>query len=85
MADGTAANICAMVFGNMGDDCATGVAFTRNPGTGDDQMFGEAGNDIIRGNALIELLVIAIVCGLSMRAAPHQKISAYRRAKRRIT
>ena len=34
MANGTAANVVAMVFGNMGDDCATGVAFTRNPGDG---------------------------------------------------
>jgi pyruvate,orthophosphate dikinase len=32
---GTAVNIQSMVFGNMGDDCATGVAFTRNPSTGD--------------------------------------------------
>ena len=31
---GTAVNVQAMVFGNMGDDCATGVAFTRNPSTG---------------------------------------------------
>jgi pyruvate,orthophosphate dikinase len=30
-----------MVFGNMGDDCATGVGFTRNPGTGENEMFGE--------------------------------------------
>src|SRR5438067_688520 len=38
---GTAANICAMVFGNMGDDCATGVAFTRDPATGEKQFYGE--------------------------------------------
>ena len=41
MANGTAVNICTMVFGNKGDDCATGVGFTRNPGTGDKEMFGE--------------------------------------------
>jgi pyruvate,orthophosphate dikinase len=41
MANGTAVNICTMVFGNKGNDCATGVGFTRNPGTGDDEMFGE--------------------------------------------
>src|SRR5258706_9004372 len=38
---GTAVNIQAMVFGNMGDDCATGVAFTRNPSTGDNEFYGE--------------------------------------------
>ena len=35
---GTAVNVQAMVFGNMGDDCATGVAFTRNPSTGDNNF-----------------------------------------------
>jgi pyruvate,orthophosphate dikinase len=34
MANGTAVNVVAMVFGNMGDDSGTGVAFTRSPGTG---------------------------------------------------
>ena len=38
---GTAVNIQAMVFGNMGDDCATGVCFTRNPSTGDNSYYGE--------------------------------------------
>ena len=38
---GTAVNVQAMVFGNMGDDCATGVAFTRNPSTGDNEFYGE--------------------------------------------
>ncbi len=54
MANGTAVNICTMVFGNMGDDCATGVGFTRNPGTGDKEMFGEyltnaQGEDVVAG------------------------------------
>jgi pyruvate,orthophosphate dikinase len=54
MANGTAVNICTMVFGNMGDDCATGVGFTRNPGTGDTEMFGEyltnaQGEDVVAG------------------------------------
>jgi pyruvate,orthophosphate dikinase len=54
MANGTAVNICTMVFGNMGDDCATGVGFTRNPGTGEDEMFGEyltnaQGEDVVAG------------------------------------
>ena len=38
---GTAVNVQAMVFGNMGDDSATGVAFTRNPATGENQFYGE--------------------------------------------
>jgi pyruvate,orthophosphate dikinase len=51
---GTAANICAMVFGNMGDDCATGVAFTRDPATGDKVFYGEylvnaQGEDVVAG------------------------------------
>jgi pyruvate,orthophosphate dikinase len=54
MANGTAVNVQAMVFGNMGDDCATGVGFTRNPGTGDNEMFGEyltnaQGEDVVAG------------------------------------
>ena len=54
MANGTAVNIVAMVFGNMGDDCATGVGFTRNPGTGENEMFGEyltnaQGEDVVAG------------------------------------
>jgi pyruvate,orthophosphate dikinase len=51
---GTAANIQAMVFGNMGDDSATGVAFTRNPSTGEDIFYGEylvnaQGEDVVAG------------------------------------
>jgi pyruvate,orthophosphate dikinase len=51
---GTAANICAMVFGNMGDDCATGVAFTRDPATGEKVFYGEylvnaQGEDVVAG------------------------------------
>src|SRR6201998_4277053 len=38
---GTAVNVQAMVFGNMGPDCATGVAFTRNPSTGENEFYGE--------------------------------------------
>ena len=60
---GTAVNVQAMVFGNMGDDCATGVAFTRNPGTGENAFYGEwlvnaQGEDVVAGirtpNALNE-------------------------------
>ena len=51
---GTAVNIQTMVFGNMGDDCATGVAFTRNPSTGKKEIFGEylinaQGEDVVAG------------------------------------
>lgn len=54
MASGTAVNIVTMVFGNMGDDCATGVGFTRNPGTGVNEMYGEylvnaQGEDVVAG------------------------------------
>ena len=38
---GTAVNVQAMVFGNMGNDCCTGVAFTRNPSTGESEVYGE--------------------------------------------
>jgi len=51
---GTAVNIQAMVFGNMGNDCSTGVAFTRNPSTGKKELFGEylinaQGEDVVAG------------------------------------
>ncbi|MFH1789402.1 MAG: pyruvate, phosphate dikinase [Candidatus Altiarchaeota archaeon] len=51
---GTAVNCQAMVFGNMGDDCGTGVGFTRNPATGDKEHYGEwlinaQGEDVVAG------------------------------------
>ena len=51
---GTAVNVQAMVFGNMGADCATGVAFTRNPSTGANEFYGEylvnaQGEDVVAG------------------------------------
>lgn len=51
---GTAVNIQQMVFGNMGDDCGTGVAFSRNPSTGENKVFGEflmnaQGEDVVAG------------------------------------
>ncbi|MCJ7777143.1 MAG: pyruvate, phosphate dikinase, partial [Sedimentisphaerales bacterium] len=51
---GTAVNVQAMVFGNMGNDSATGVAFTRNPATGDNHFYGEwlinaQGEDVVAG------------------------------------
>ena len=52
---GTAVNVQSMVFGNMGDDCGTGVAFTRNPSTGENSFFGEylinaQGEDVVAGS-----------------------------------
>ena len=54
MANGTAVSIVAMVFGNMGNDSATGVGFTRNPGTGENVIYGEylvnaQGEDVVAG------------------------------------
>ena len=54
MANGTAVNVVTMVFGNRGDDSATGVAFTRNPATGENKLFGEylvnaQGEDVVAG------------------------------------
>jgi len=54
MANGTAVNIVAMVFGNMGADSATGVGFTRNPETGENAIYGEyltnaQGEDVVAG------------------------------------
>ncbi len=51
---GTAVNVQSMVFGNLGDDCGTGVAFTRNPATGEKKLFGEflinaQGEDVVAG------------------------------------
>jgi pyruvate,orthophosphate dikinase len=51
---GTAVNVQQMVFGNMGDDCGTGVAFSRNPATGENKLFGEIlvnaqGEDVVAG------------------------------------
>ena len=51
---GTAVNVRSMAFGNMGDDCGTGVAFTRNPATGEKKLMGEfltnaQGEDVVAG------------------------------------
>jgi pyruvate,orthophosphate dikinase len=51
---GTAVNVQSMVFGNMGNDCGTGVAFTRNPSTGENKLYGEylinaQGEDVVAG------------------------------------
>ncbi len=61
---GTAVNVQAMVFGNMGDDCATGVCFTRNPATGENAYYGEflpnaQGEDVVAGIRTPQPLTIA--------------------------
>ncbi|MBL8706060.1 MAG: pyruvate, phosphate dikinase, partial [Rhodospirillales bacterium] len=61
---GTAVNVQAMVFGNMGQDCATGVAFTRNPSTGENVFYGEylvnaQGEDVVAGIRTPQQITIA--------------------------
>jgi len=61
---GTAVNVQAMVFGNMREDCATGVAFTRNPSTGANEFYGEylvnaQGEDVVAGIRTPQHLTIA--------------------------
>ncbi len=61
---GTAVNVQAMVFGNMGEDCATGVAFTRDPSTGENLFYGEflinaQGEDVVAGIRTPQQLTIA--------------------------
>ena len=61
---GTAVNIQAMVFGNMGEDCATGVCFSRNPATGENHFYGEylinaQGEDVVAGIRTPQPLTIA--------------------------
>ncbi len=63
-AGGTAVNVQSMVFGNLGDDCATGVAFTRDPSNGDRRFFGEylvnaQGEDVVAGIRTPEPINIA--------------------------
>src|SRR5213076_546107 len=60
----TAVNVQAMVFGNMGEDCATVVAFTRNPSTGANEFYGEylvnaQGEDVVAGIRTPQHLTIA--------------------------
>jgi pyruvate,orthophosphate dikinase len=61
---GTAVNVQSMVFGNMGDDCATGVAFTRDPSTGEKIFYGEylvnaQGEDVVAGIRTPQSLTVA--------------------------
>jgi phosphoenolpyruvate synthase/pyruvate phosphate dikinase len=68
---GTAVNVQAMVFGNMGDDCATGVAFTRDPSTGERRFFGEylqnaQGEDVVAG--------IRTPCPINKESMTHENL-----------
>ena len=61
---GTAVNVQAMVFGNMGNDCATGVAFTRDPSTGENIFYGEylinaQGEDVVAGIRTPQYLTVS--------------------------
>jgi len=61
---GTAVNVQSMVFGNMGSDCSTGVCFTRNPSTGENEFYGEflvnaQGEDVVAGIRTPQQLTIA--------------------------
>ena len=61
---GTAVSVQSMVFGNMGDDCSTGVCFSRNPSTGDNRFYGEflvnaQGEDVVAGIRTPQPLTIA--------------------------
>ena len=65
---GTAVTVQAMVFGNAGDDCATGVAFTRNPATGERALYGEflrnaQGEDVVAGIRTPQPITVAAAMG----------------------
>ena len=72
---GTAVSVQAMVFGNWGEDCATGVAFTRNPSTGANEFYGEylvnaQGEDVVAGIRTPQYLTVAA------KKAGHSKLPA---------
>lgn len=75
---GTAVTVQAMVFGNMGDDCATGVAFTRNPSTGERAYYGEylvnaQGEDVVAGIRTPQPLTEAMAGGDGARGASMER------------
>jgi pyruvate, orthophosphate dikinase len=76
---GTAVTVQAMVFGNMGDDCATGVAFTRNPSTGERAFYGEflvnaQGEDVVAGIRTPQPLTRAMATGSGSDGAPMEEV-----------
>ena len=81
---GTAVNVQSMVFGNIGDDCATGVAFTRDPSTGAKGIYGEflpnaQGEDVVAG--IRTPRQISLAAGTRMgQARQHQRRRAHARS-----
>ncbi len=76
---GTAVNVQAMVFGNMGDDCATGVAFTRNPSTGERAYYGEflvnaQGEDVVAGIRTPQPLTRRMAAGSGSDGKPMEEV-----------
>jgi pyruvate,orthophosphate dikinase len=76
---GTAVNVQAMVFGNMGDDCATGVAFTRNPSTGERAYYGEflinaQGEDVVAGIRTPQPLTRRMAAGSGSDGKPMEEL-----------
>jgi len=76
---GTAVSVQAMVFGNMGDDCATGVAFTRNPSTGEKSFYGEflvnaQGEDVVAGIRTPQPLTRAMATGSGAAGGPMEEL-----------
>ena len=79
---GTAVNVQAMVFGNMGDDCATGVAFTRDPANGENVFYGEylvnaQGEDVVAG--VRTPLTIADMAKDKIISAAHKELNDVRK------
>ncbi len=75
---GTGVNVQAMVFGNMGEDCATGVAFTRNPSTGENALYGEylvnaQGEDVVAGIRTPQSLTVADAEARGSRLPPMER------------
>ena len=87
---GTAVNIVAMVFGNMGDDSATGVAFTRNPATGDNKFYGEwlinaQGEDVVADQeTILEFARREKVHTGDMPSSPDRQVVGPRRGGERL-
>ena len=76
---GTAVNVQAMVFGNMGNDCATGVAFTRNPSTGERAYYGEflinaQGEDVVAGIRTPQPLTHVMAAGSGSDGKPMEEV-----------
>ena len=75
---GTAVNVQAMVFGNMGEDCATGVAFTRDAGTGEDGLARTRSTcaALARLTGLAPVQILPFSTGVIMEPLPNDRIEA---------